>query len=64
VTPEEKLELLDLLLGGETPPILVGPISTMTGAPYAVATVKDNVAHPTALSGRTEALLKKYVGVE
>lgn len=64
MTTEERLELLDLLLGGEAPEILVGPVSAMPGAPMAVAVLKDGVAHPVAVGARTGVLLKKYVGVE
>lgn len=62
MTPEEKTELLDLLLAGENPPVLVGPVSAMPGAPMAVAVLKDGVAHPVAVSTRTGVLLNKFVG--
>lgn len=63
MTDVEKLELLDLLIGGETPPVMVGQVANMEAAPYGVAVARrEGGVTVTAVPARCEFLLKKYVG--
>ena len=64
MSDDEKLELLDLLLGGEKPPVLVGPVNTLPAAPLGVAVLNGNGGVAVqAVQPHTEVLLKKYLGI-
>jgi hypothetical protein len=56
-------ELLELLLGGDTPPVLYGRIGPGEGVPSIAVTGGGGRVGVTAVEGRLAVLLNEYLGV-